>query len=398
VAKNAFYQHPVVKEILAGLDKYTKVLHVLVGPRQTGKTTAARQIADQWKGETVFAAADAPLPPGPEWIHSQWNLALAKCGPRHKVLLILDEIQKVRGWSETVKLLWDRELHEKKGLRVLLLGSSALLVQKGLTESLTGRFFQYRCGHWGYAEMKAAFGWNLEEWIFFGGYPGSAQFRKEEADWKRYITDSLVETVLSRDIFQLQTVTKPALLRHLFGLSTVYPAQIFSYNKMLGQLQEAGNTTTLAHYLKLLESAFIASGLESYRSGRLAKRGSSPKLILWNNALISAHRSLSYSQAKQDGALWGRLVENAVGAHLLNHLNRSLGEVFYWRDHDKEVDFVIETETKTWALEVKSGKATSVGGLEAFLKKNQKANVLMMGTGGMNLEEFFQSNPSQLFS
>lgn len=398
MAKNAFYQHPVVKEILAGLDKYTKVLHVLVGPRQTGKTTAARQIADQWKGETVFAAADAPLPPGPEWIHSQWNLALAKCGPHRKVLLILDEIQKVRGWSETVKLLWDRELHEKKGIRVLLLGSSALLVQKGLTESLTGRFFQYRCGHWGYSEMKAAFGWNLEEWIFFGGYPGSAQFRKEEADWKHYVTDSLVETVLSRDIFQLQTVTKPALLRHLFGLATAYPAQIFSYNKMLGQLQEAGNTTTLAHYLKLLESAFIVSGLESYRSGRLAKRGSSPKLILWNNALISAHRSLSYAQAKQDGAIWGRLVENAVGAHLLNHLNRSLGEVFYWRDHDKEVDFVIKTETKTWALEVKSGKATSVGGLEAFLKKNPKANVLMIGTGGMNLEEFFKSNPSQLFS
>src|SRR5665213_314695 len=397
MAKEARYQHPVVKEILAGLDKYTKVLHVLVGPRQTGKTTASRQIADQWKGETVFAAADAPLPPGPEWIHAQWDLALTKCAPRKKVLLILDEIQKVRGWSETVKLLWDRELHEKKRLQVLLLGSSALLVQKGLTESLAGRFFQYRCGHWGYAEMKAAFGWSLEEWIFFGGYPGSAQFRKKEQDWKRFVTDSLVETVLSRDVLQLQTVAKPALLRHLFGLAVGYPAQILSYNKMLGQLQEAGNTTTLAHYLKLLESAFIVSGLESYRSGRLAKRGSSPKLILWNNALISAYRVLSFDQAKRDGSVWGRLVENAVGAHLFNHLNRSFGEVLYWRDHDKEVDFVVKTEAKTWALEVKSGRSASVGGLEAFLKKNQKAKVLMIGTGGMDLEEFFQSNPTQLF-
>ena len=398
MAKSTHYQHPVVKEILAGLDKYTKVLHVLVGPRQTGKTTAARQIADEWNGETVFAAADAPLPPGPEWIHSQWDLALTKCGPRKKVLLILDEIQKVKGWSETVKLLWDRELHERKGLQVLLLGSSALLVQKGLTESLAGRFFQYRCGHWGYGEMKAAFGWNLEEWIFFGGYPGSAQFRKNESDWKRYVTDSLVETVLSRDVFQLQTVTKPALLRHLFGLAASYPAQIFSYNKMLGQLQDAGNTTTLAHYLKLLESAFIVSGLESYRGVRPSKRGSSPKLILWNNALVSAHGALTFAQAKRDGQSWGRLVENAVGAHLLNHLDPSLGEVLYWRDHDMEMDFVVKMSTKTWGLEVKSGKNAPAKGMETFHKKNPKAKILMVGTGGMDLEEFFRSNPSQLLA
>ncbi len=394
--KDAHYERPVVKEILAALEGRTRVLHVLTGPRQTGKTTAARQIAGKWKGETVFAAADAPLPPGPEWVHSQWDLALAKCGPDKRVLLVLDEIQKVRGWSETVKLLWDRELHEQKGLRVLLLGSSALLVQKGLTDSLAGRFFQYRCGHWDYAEMKEAFGWNLEEWIFFGGYPGSAQFRDKEEDWKRYVTDSLVETVLSRDVLQLQTVAKPALLRHLFGLAAGYPAQIFSYNKMLGQLQDAGNTTTLAHYLKLLESAYIVSGLESYRSGKAAKRGSSPKLILWNNALVSAHRAMSFAQAKQDGKAWGRLVENAAGAHLLNHLNRSFGEVFYWRDRDKEVDFVVRTAARTWALEVKTGKSVPGAGLEAFLKKNPKAKVLSIGTGGMDLADFFQSNPTQL--
>ena len=398
MANGSHYQHPAVKEILAGLDKYTKVLHVLVGPRQTGKTTAARQITDQWKGESVFAAADAPLPPGPEWIHAQWDLALTKCGLRKKVLLVLDEIQKVRGWSETVKLLWDKELHERKGLSVLLLGSSALLVQKGLTESLTGRFFKHRCGHWSYPEMKAAFGWSLEEWIFFGGYPGSVQYRKKESDWKKYVTDSLVETVLSRDVLQLQTVAKPALLRHLFGLAAGYPAQIYSYNKMLGQLQDAGNTTTLAHYLKLLESAFIASGLESYRSGRVTKRGSSPKLILWNNALVSAHSPLSFAQTKRDGSAWGRLVENAVGSHLLNHLNIPWDEVFYWRDHDKEVDFVVKKGIKTWALEVKSGKNASGVGLEAFLKKNPKAKVLMIGTGGMDLEEFFQSDPSQLLA
>ena len=399
MAKTHPYQHPVVKEISAGLEKYTKVLHILVGPRQTGKTTAAEQIAGQWKGETVVAAADATLPPGGEWIQAQWDLALTKCGHRKKVLLVLDEIQKVHRWSEVIKMLWDRELKNPKGLSVLLLGSSALLVQKGLTESLAGRFFKHRCNHWSYPQMKEAFGWSLDEWIFFGGYPGSAQYRENEGNWKRYITDSLVETVLSRDVLQLQTVTKPALLRHLFGLAAAYPAQIFSYNKMLGQLQDAGNTTTLAHYLKLLESAFLASGLESYRSGKAGKRGSSPKLILWNNALVSAQRSLSFSQMKQDGSAWGRLVENAVGGHLLNRLNLPSDQVFYWRaDQDKEVDFIVKTPEKTWALEVKSGRKNKASGLEFFLKKNPKSKALIIGTGGMELEEFFKSDPNQLLA
>jgi predicted AAA+ superfamily ATPase len=369
-----------------------------VGPRQVGKTTAARQIADQWKGETVFAAADAPLPQGPEWIHAQWNQALSKCRDSKKTLLILDEIQKVRGWSETVKLLWDREIHEQKGLEVLLLGSSALLVQKGLGESLAGRFFLHRCGHWGWPEMREAFGWSLEEWIYFGGYPGSAKFRDDEADWKRYVADSLVETVLSRDVLQLQTVAKPTLLRHLFGLAVGYPAQIFSYNKMLDQLQDAGNTTTLAHYLKLLESAFVVSGLEIYRGGRVTKKGGSPKLILWNNALVSAYGSSDFANAKRDGVLWGRLVENAVGAHLLDRLNRPGQDgVLYWRERDKEVDFVAKTPKGVWGIEVKSGKSGKNEGLGAFLKEYPKAKVLLVGIGGMELEEFFKSDPAKLF-
>jgi len=220
---------------------------------------------------------------------------------------------KVSGWSETVKALWEEDRARGRPLKVLLFGSSALLLAKGTTESLAGRFFLHRCLHWSFSEMQRAFGWNLDQWIFFGGYPGAAPLVNDEQAWRAYVTDSLVETVLARDILAMQTVTKPALLRSLFILAARFAAQILSYNKMLGQLQDAGNTTTLAHYLRLLETAFLVSGLQRYSAGQARSRGSSPKLLVWNNALVSALGLHSFEKVRSDPARWGRLVENAVG-------------------------------------------------------------------------------------
>ena len=391
------YQRPLVAEIAQAFGKGLPFLHVITGPRQSGKTTAAAQAAAAWKGETVFAAADAPLPPGPEWIQSQWAHALSRRSADREVLLVLDEVQKIKGWSEVVKLLWDREQRERKGIKVLLLGSSTLLLRKGLSDSLAGRFITHHCNHWGWDEMRRAFGLGLDEWIFFGGYPGAARLRDDEASWRHYITDSLIETVLSRDILQLATVAKPALLRHLFGLAVSHPAEILSYNKMLGQLQDAGNTTTLAHYLHLLETAFLVSGLDSYRSGRGRKRAGSPKLVFWNNALVTAYLGGGFKQARQDLPWWGRLVENAAGAHLLNSLDRLTYQVHYWRDRNDEVDFVVKSPRKTWAIEVKSGRDRPGRGLAAFLRDNPKAQPFIVGHAGMPLEEFFRTDPATIF-
>ncbi len=281
----------------------------------------------------------------------------------------MDEIQKVRGWSEVIKRFWDEERANNGLIRPLLLGSSALLLQRGLTESLSGRFFLHRFTHWNWPECKAAFGWGLDQWLFFGGYPGAAHLIEQETDWKHYVTDSLIETVVSRDVLQLQTVNKPALLRQLFALAVTFPAQILSYTKMLGQLQDAGNTTTLAHYLKLLESAFLISGLELFSKGKVRHRGSSPKLILWNNALINAGSLRSFAQARAEPNWWGRLVENAVGAYLLNDLQDSLWSVTYWREGDCEVDFVICHGSNIWALEVKSGARANKADLRLFARR-----------------------------
>ena len=393
------FERLMVGEIITALERKPPLLQVLVGPRQVGKSTAAAQVEKQLGWPSHTAAADAPLPHGPEWIETQWRLARAKtASTKKRVLLVLDEIQKVRGWSEVVKRLWDEEVRTGGKVRALLLGSSALLVQRGLTESLAGRFFLHRCTHWSWHECRAAFGWNLDRWIYFGGYPGAAAMADDEAVWKRYIADSLIETVLARDVLQMQTVTKPALLRHLFALAAHYPAQIFSYNKMLGQLHDAGNTVTLAAYLRLLETAFLASGLELYSKGQARKRGSSPKLILWNNALVSAATLKTFDQAFADGSWWGRLVENAVGAHLLNHLQRPAWSVTYWRDAGEEVDFVVSHGAQTWALEVKSGRGDKTSGLTTFRQRYPKAKVWLVGDTGIPLADFFSRPAEEWFA
>jgi len=388
------FERSLVKKLASSLKKRLPVFQVLIGPRQVGKTTISRQVLKKLPYPSVYASADSPLPPGPEWIETQWRLADFEVHKTRKpVVLVLDEIQKVRGWSESLKLLWDRMQREGKDIRLLVLGSSALLLQEGLTESLAGRFFLTRCPHWSFGECSAAFGWDLRTWLYFGGYPGAAFFANDEQQWKQYVTDSLIETVLARDVLQMQKIAKPTLLRHLFALSASFPAQIFSYNKMLGQLQDAGNTTTLAHYLKLLESAFLVSGIELFSRGQARKRGSSPKLILWNNALINALSSRTFQEAVGDTSWWGRLTENAVGAHFSNGLSGTSYTLTYWRDGDKEVDFVLAKGPSIWAIEVKSGRSGKMSGMERFRAKYPRAKSLVVGGTGIPLEKFFSESP-----
>jgi len=377
------------RSLLEALSRPSPVVRVLTGPRQVGKTTMALEIQRSIGIPALYASADSPLPPDVGWIESQWRRALAEgTAAGFPVLLILDEVQKVRGWSEEIKRLWDLR-DRKREIRVLLLGSSALLMQTGLSESLAGRFFLHRCLHWGFPEVRDAFGWDLDRWLYFGGYPGAAFFAGQEGDWRRYVVDSLIETVLARDVLQLNRVAKPALLRHLFSLAATYPAQCVSYTKMLGQLQDAGNTTTLAHYLRLLTSAFLASGLDGFSAGHERKRASSPKLVLWNNALVSAMSSKTYADALADPVWWGRLVENAVGAHLLNSLPPLEYSVTTWRERNEEVDYVVVRGRQVWGLEVKSGRGGKAPGLARFQARFPRAHSLRVGGAGIPLVEFF---------
>jgi predicted AAA+ superfamily ATPase len=367
---------------------------VIAGSRQVGKTTLAGQAAKRSGLPTRHVSADEPTLRDTQWIEQQWEAArsLADEADAAGALLVLDEVQKVTDWSEAVKHLWDTDTRTGRRLKVVLLGSAPLLVERGLGESLAGRFEMLRLPHWSFAEMRTAFGWSLEQYLFYGGYPGAAPLIRQPGRWTRYIRDSLIEPIISRDVLLLSRVDKPALLRRLLELGCAYSGQILSYTKMLGQLQDAGNTTTLAHYLDLLSGAGLVTGIQKYAGGVARRRASSPKLQVLNIALITAQAGITLAQARTDRVFWGRLVESAVGAHLANAAATGNCDVHYWRDRNREVDFVLSAGRTLVAIEVKSGRAPeALPGMAAFSEAFRPARKLLVGGDGIDLGTFLST-------
>lgn len=372
------------------LQEPRRFLQVLAGPRQVGKTTLIQQVIESLKHPSHYASADEPSLRDRIWLEQQWDWGRLKARETQQgALLVLDEIQKVSDWANSVKALWDADTRGKVPLKVVLLGSSPLLIQSGLSENLAGRFEITPAPHWSFAEIREAFGWTLDQYVFYGAYPGAAPLIGDPERWRRYIVDSLIETTVSRDILLLTRVDKPALLRRLFQLSCDYSGRILSYQKMLAQLVDAGNTVTLAHYLQLLQGAGMVAGIQKFAHGRVRQRGSSPKLQVLNTALMSAQAGLTFDEGRQDHDFWGRLFESSVGAHLLNGTLGSAIEVSYWRERNQEVDFVLRRGRKIVALEVKSGRRKeSLPGMEAFSKQFKAKRKLLIGGPGIPLEEF----------
>jgi uncharacterized protein len=382
---------PVGELVRARLREERRFIQVLAGPRQTGKTTLAQQVMADLGLPVHFASADGAAPHDRIWIDQQWGIgrAGAKKAGELGAALVLDEIQKIAGWSDVVKQLWDEDARAGVNLKAMVLGSSPLLMQRGLSESLTGRFEVIPITHWSFGEMRAAFGWDLARYVFFGGYPGAAPLVEDEGRWSSYVQDALIETTLGRDILLLSRVDKPALLRRLFVLGCRYSGQILSYQKMLGQLQEPGNTTTLAHYLDLLDGAGLVTGLSKYVGQVVRQRGSSPKLQVLNTGLATAVAQIRFAEVQREPDTWGRLVESAVGAHLANQARLHAFRLFYWRDRNREVDFVVQRGHRLVAIEVKSGRRPDVlPGLQAFASAYAPSRVVRVGSGGMPVEEF----------
>jgi predicted AAA+ superfamily ATPase len=367
-----------------------RFIQVVAGPRQVGKTTLVQQVTESSDLTTIFASADEPTLRGQDWIAQQWE-AGRLAGRQRASVLVLDEVQKIPGWSESVKRLWDEDTRHRRPVKVVLLGSAPLLIQRGLSESLAGRFEVLRLPHWSLAEMREAFGWPVERFVFYGGYPGAAPLVSEPERWRNYVVDALVETTISRDVLLLTRVDKPALLRRLFELGCRYSGQVLSYTKMLGQLHDAGNTTTLAHYLDLLSGAGMVTGLAKFAGTAVRQRSSSPKLQVLNTALMTAQSGLDFDHARAEREFWGRLVESAVGAHLANAAATGVCELYYWRDRNREVDFVVRKGRELTAIEVKSDRAHEAQpGLAAFAEAFKPRRQLLVGGDGIALEEFLR--------
>ena len=372
------------------------LIQVVAGPRQTGKSTAIAQALGKVDKPAHSVSADDVIAPDVEWLRTEWQQARNLQRDSGKpTVLVLDEVQKVHGWPNAVKGLWDADQREGRALKVVLSGSSSLLLRKGLEDSLKGRFEVLRSTHWSLAECREAFGFSLDDFLFYGGFPGAARLAGDERRWRAYMRDSIIEPTISNDVLEQDDVRKPALMRALFDLGARFSGQELSYNKMLGQLQDAGNTTTLAHYLTLLDKAGVLRGLEKYHPKAVERRKSSPRLMVYDTALMTAASGRAKDLLLGDSELRGHLVESAVGARLLA-MGPDLGfDVQWWREGSDEVDFVLAGEGKLAAIEVKSGRTKSQGGMAAFLRAYPEATRIVVGgsaAGAVTVEDFLLGN------
>lgn len=374
-----------------------KFMQVVAGPRQVGKSTLVGQVLEQVSIAHVIEVADGVDPKDSDWIHRVWEAARATMTIRgvEEYLLVIDEVQKIENWSEMVKREWDADTRNRLNLKVVLLGSSRLLLKKGLTESLAGRYELIRMPHWSLQEMQDAFGVTLDEYIYFGGYPGPAHMIKDERRWRKYIKDSLVAPAIEKDVIMTSNIYKPALMKQLFELGCSYSAEILSLTKLMGQLQDAGNVTTLAGYLEILDECALLTALQKYAKDETRKRGSIPKYQVYNNALLTAYKGRGFVTDRTDTKAWGRWVESAVGAHLLSMADELDYKVYYWRESsrnkdekDKEVDFIIDNGGEVTAIEVKSGRRGMNAGLPDFVEAFKPKRSFVVGTGGISLEDF----------
>ena len=369
-------------------------MHVLAGPRQVGKSTLVRQVVQELTIPYSVEVADAVDPKDSDWIRRIWEGARTTMTLRgeQERLLVIDEIQKIDNWSEVVKREWDEDTRRHIQLKVVLLGSSRLLLKKGLTESLAGRFELIRLGHWSYLEMHEAFGMTLDQFIYFGGYPGAAPLVEDEKRWRKYIKDLLVAPSIEKDVLMTSTIYKPALMKQLFELGCSYSAEMLSLTKLMGQLQDAGNVTTLAAYLELLDQCTLLKGLQKYAHDDARKRSSIPKYQVYNNALLTAYKGRSFLTDRTDTQLWGRWVESAIGAHLIGSAEELDYQIFYWRESSLEVDFILVNKGEVTAIEVKSGRRGMNSGLPAFAKTFHPHRSFVVGTGGVSIEDFLSSD------
>lgn len=385
--------------IKSRLEEPRRFIQVLMGPRQVGKSTVVKQVLQDYEGEYLFYSADNVPATSNAWISDCWATArrLMVAKELKTILLVVDEIQKISNWSEVVKKEWDDDSFHDSDIKVLLLGSSRVLLEKGLSESLAGRFEEIRMTHWSYPEMKECFGFTLEQYLYFGSYPGAAPLINDEDRYQQYIQSSIIDTTINKDILMDTPISKPALLRQTFELGAAYSGQILSLNKMLGSLQDAGNTTTLAGYINLLNESGLLCGLQKFSMDAARRKASIPKFQVYNNALKTVLSPFTFEQALLDRKAWGHIFESGVGAYIVSQGFAHRFEVYYWRERNNEVDFVLKKKGTTVALEVKSNAEKSNTGLQKFKTMFQPKEVLVIGEGDLPVEEFLAMDLRKLF-
>lgn len=393
------YKRPEFQTIKNRFEERRKFIQVVMGPRQVGKSTVVKQVLGEIRTPYQFFSADNVPATSSGWVSNCWAAVRSLMTARGytEMILVIDEIQKIQNWSEVVKKEWDDDSFHDRNIKVLLLGSSRVMLEKGLSESLGGRFEEIRMTHWSYLEMKDCFGLSLDEYLYYGGYPGAADLIHDPDRWEQYIQSAIIDATINKDILMNAVISKPALLKQTFELGAAYSGELLSLTKMLGSLQDAGNTVTLAGYINLLDESGLLSGLQKYSIDLARRRASIPKFQVYNNALKMVFNPLSFEQAIMDRKEWGRIYESGIGCYLVSQAFVHRFDVFYWREKNDEVDFILRKKGIVLAIEVKSNAEKSTTGLNKFKEMFHPQSAFIVGEGGVSAENFLSMNIAELF-
>jgi predicted AAA+ superfamily ATPase len=355
-------------------------IQLLTGPRQVGKTTILLELAGEFGERAIYRAADVEEIAAPGWWAIQWDRAmrLARTGP---TLLLVDEIQTLPNWARRVKVAFDEVARERLPLQIVISGSAALSMTRGARNELAGRFELLTLRHWTAQDLIQAFGLTDDEaaevYVRFGAFPGELDRRMDYPRWREYILHAIIDPALNRDLLMLEPIQKPALLRQINSLAAAYPGEIISLQKLAAQLLEKGAPATIAHYLTVLEEAFLLAALHKYSDRELRLRASPPKLVPLSNAFLTAYADSVPPTTATDPVRWGRWLETACTAHAVNTGCR----VAYWREEPYEVDLIVAGERGKWAIEIKSGSYAiqDLTGLSTFHLRHPDFRPLVVG-------------------
>lgn len=394
------YKRSEYQIIRKRLEEPRRFIQVVMGPRQVGKSTVVKQVLQDIDLPYLLFSADNVPASNSAWVSNCWAAVRSQKESKAYgcVILMIDEIQKIANWSEVVKKEWDDDTFHNLDIRVLLLGSSRVMLEKGLSESLAGRFEEIRMSHWSYAEMKECFGYTLDQYMFYGGYPGAAELIADPDRWEQYIQSAIIDTTINKDILMDTPISKPALLRQTFELGAAYSGEVLSLSKMIGSLQDAGNTVTLAGYINLLDESGMLCGIQKYSIDTARRRASIPKLQVYNNALKAIFNPYTFEQAILDRRAWGRIFESSIGAWLVSQAFVHRFEVFYWRERDQEVDFILRKKGIVIAIEVKSNAEKNTKGLNSFKERFNPKAAFIVGDGGISPTDFLTMDIMRLFN
>lgn len=397
------FERTHVQALLSRLSLPSPAVQAVVGPRQVGKSTLIRQVLEKLEAPTVFLSCKSVQYRQTGWIHKEWEIARLLAKHHGHCVIAVDDAQRLPGWAPLLCQLHKEDLEQQRDIRIVITGSSELELLQQLKDKFPQSHEVIRAGYWTYPEMRCAFNWGIEQYLFYGGLPRSGDEPSDDETWLNWIRELMFDNLLKEDVKAVAPAQNHEAIFDYFKVSSVHSGNIMSYAQLAQKLPFTVKPTTLANYQKVLSRAGISNGLARIQDGGEISRSGSPKLQLSSNAWLTGMMNSRFDKLRSQGVIWKQVFKSAVGAHLLNFAQENAYSVHYWFDRQHRVDFVLKKNDALVPIVVMPGDVKQgTDAIQAFAKNNAMPHAIILQAGNddaslsphhMNIEAFLSSAP-----